>query len=232
MNDFRIYQGMDFSGFLVHYGVGHDQGGHSGRYPWGSGAKGKKREVSSVEKREKSRNKLHTVTTKSKNKASVPRYIINALIAGRNFAARRLVERGSAQRIYKYRNYLTNEEIEAAIKRLDLQKSLNNVNRLQKEKAMKTFESFFIGLSTVAKYVDTASTLRNSIANFADSGKRSPSRQDLTPYTTKQARDIMSYIQTNPNISQSEFDDFMKMLKSVSTIEQYTNGKFNTDKKK
>ena len=22
---------------LMHYGVGHDKGGHSGRYPWGSG---------------------------------------------------------------------------------------------------------------------------------------------------------------------------------------------------
>ena len=40
MNDFRIYQGMDFSGFLVHYGVGHLQGGHSGRFPWGSGENG------------------------------------------------------------------------------------------------------------------------------------------------------------------------------------------------
>lgn len=23
--------------YLIHYGVGHDKGGHSGRYPWGSG---------------------------------------------------------------------------------------------------------------------------------------------------------------------------------------------------
>lgn len=25
------------SGYLAHYGVGHDKGGNSGRYPWGSG---------------------------------------------------------------------------------------------------------------------------------------------------------------------------------------------------
>lgn len=37
MNDFREYQGVDFSQeFLAHYGKGHLQGGHSGRYPWGS----------------------------------------------------------------------------------------------------------------------------------------------------------------------------------------------------
>ncbi len=33
-----MYQGVDFSSeFLAHYGVGHDHGGRSGRYPWGSG---------------------------------------------------------------------------------------------------------------------------------------------------------------------------------------------------
>lgn len=41
MADFRIYQGMDSSEFLAHYGVGHLQGGHSGRYPYGSGKKNK-----------------------------------------------------------------------------------------------------------------------------------------------------------------------------------------------
>ena len=31
--------------YIIHYGVGHDKGGHSGRYPWGSGEKkdGRKR---------------------------------------------------------------------------------------------------------------------------------------------------------------------------------------------
>lgn len=36
-NDFRLYQGMDFSDFLAHYGKGHLDGGNSGRYKWGSG---------------------------------------------------------------------------------------------------------------------------------------------------------------------------------------------------
>lgn len=42
-NDFRLYQGMDFSDFLAHYGVGHEQGGHSGRYAFGSGKNPKQR---------------------------------------------------------------------------------------------------------------------------------------------------------------------------------------------
>lgn len=37
-NDFRMYVGVDFSSeFLAHYGVGHIDGGNSGRYKWGSG---------------------------------------------------------------------------------------------------------------------------------------------------------------------------------------------------
>lgn len=34
---------------LEHYGVGHDKGGHSGRYPWGSGAK--KKYIKKVQKK-------------------------------------------------------------------------------------------------------------------------------------------------------------------------------------
>lgn len=38
MSDFRDYAGVDFSReFLAHYGKGHDKGGNSGRYKWGSG---------------------------------------------------------------------------------------------------------------------------------------------------------------------------------------------------
>lgn len=42
MPDFREYIGVDFTGqFLKHYGKGHLDGGHSGRYPWGSGKRPK-----------------------------------------------------------------------------------------------------------------------------------------------------------------------------------------------
>lgn len=46
-NDFRLYAGVDFSDeFLAHYGVGHLQGGNSGRCKWGSGKNPKQREGS------------------------------------------------------------------------------------------------------------------------------------------------------------------------------------------
>ena len=41
MADFRDYIGLDLTGYLMHYGVGHEHGGHSGRYPWGSGKRPK-----------------------------------------------------------------------------------------------------------------------------------------------------------------------------------------------
>lgn len=42
----------------MHYGVGHDKGGHSGRYPWGSGKKGADRKQARAEKLAAKYNKL------------------------------------------------------------------------------------------------------------------------------------------------------------------------------
>lgn len=39
---------MKFEGFLQHYGVGHLNGGHSGRYPWGSGDNPEQRSTSFI----------------------------------------------------------------------------------------------------------------------------------------------------------------------------------------
>ena len=40
-DEYSLYMGLDSSPYLIHYGKGHDQGGHSGRYPWGSGERPK-----------------------------------------------------------------------------------------------------------------------------------------------------------------------------------------------
>ena len=42
--------------YIMHYGVGHDKGGHSGRYPWGSGKK---------EIRSKTKNYIKTIKSLS-----------------------------------------------------------------------------------------------------------------------------------------------------------------------
>lgn len=51
MADFRCYAGMDASAFLCHYGVGHEDGGHSGRYKWGTGDRSKQSEEKSLRER-------------------------------------------------------------------------------------------------------------------------------------------------------------------------------------
>lgn len=38
----------DVEEILIHYGVGHDKGGRSGRYPWGSGKNSKKNKGFSI----------------------------------------------------------------------------------------------------------------------------------------------------------------------------------------
>ena len=66
-NDFRLYAGVDFSSeFLAHYGVGHDQGGHSGRYPWGSGDRPRQSEVNEAAIREAIK-KLKGIPSKEQN---------------------------------------------------------------------------------------------------------------------------------------------------------------------
>lgn len=46
----EVYVGALFSeDYLAHYGVGHLQGGHSGRYPWGSGKKDNNKTIRSPE---------------------------------------------------------------------------------------------------------------------------------------------------------------------------------------
>lgn len=58
--------------FLMHYGKGHLDGGHSGRYPWGSGKKNKSQLDKRAHKQsvsQKSRNKLSLdLTDKQKKK--------------------------------------------------------------------------------------------------------------------------------------------------------------------
>ena len=224
MADYRDYIGIDATYYLEHYGVGHLNGGNSGRYPWGSGEKGKRR---AAKERQKARESLRKgPITAGKVVKSIPKYAVKAYKAGRKFAVRRFINRSSPQRIYKYRNHLTNEELKEAIERIDMQRQISEVNRLEREKAMKKFEVFFTGLSTAAKYIDTASTLRKSIRNFRGIGE---TPKDATPYTTQQAKDIMKYIETTPGVTQDEFSEFLKMLNSVSSIEKYSNGAFNNN---
>lgn len=53
--DYLAYRNQQ--NFLAHYGVGHDKGGHSGRFKWGSGKKWqtteKKRSEMTTEERKK-----------------------------------------------------------------------------------------------------------------------------------------------------------------------------------
>lgn len=71
--------------FIMHYGVGHDKGGHSGRYPWGSGKnpKASLREVTQIQEKFKSMEKpmiddlksiQFDVLKKARNMGSKARY--------------------------------------------------------------------------------------------------------------------------------------------------------------
>lgn len=85
------------SPYLSHYGVGHDKGGHSGRYPWGSGKKGNSR-GSAFEDEQNSRPRM------SKEEA---------------------VKRGSVADVKSYKGQLTNKELQDAVTRFRLEQQLD-----------------------------------------------------------------------------------------------------------
>ena len=98
MGNRSYYLGLDRrGGYLSHYGVGHDKGGHSGRYPWGSGKNGNKN-GSSVNDRPTSTPGM------TKDEA---------------------IKRGSARDVKTFRGELTNKELQDVITRLKLEEQLD-----------------------------------------------------------------------------------------------------------
>ena len=69
MNDFRLYKGLDSSPYIMHYGKGHDHGGHSGRYEWGSGERPKQSEEydRSQDSAEQAKAKIKSVAERIRN---------------------------------------------------------------------------------------------------------------------------------------------------------------------
>lgn len=83
--------------YIAHYGVGHLRGGNSGRYKWGSG------------------NRPMQSAKFNKPKSTQNRYS----------EKKKIIDSGDAKLIKKHSNELSNQELERAIKRMQLNKQLN-----------------------------------------------------------------------------------------------------------
>lgn len=121
MTDFRDYSGVNFtSEFLSHYGVGHDKGGHSGRYPWGSGEKSKSKKTSGSKWEKK------ISFRKSGSSAEVEMTKEEAL------------KRGTAKDVLKFQGDLTNKELQDALTRIQLESKLRDIESSQMKRGKDT----------------------------------------------------------------------------------------------
>ena len=93
----------EFEDYLAHYGVGHDKGGHSGRYPWGSGEKGKTR------------------LGGSSGNSEVRR-------GSKGYTKQEALERGSAKDVLAFQGELSNRELQDAVTRLRLESQLKDIS--------------------------------------------------------------------------------------------------------
>lgn len=113
MADFRYYSGMDMSQGILHYGVGHEDGGHSGRYKWGTGDRPKQREESSsnAQSTKDSNTKGHKAKQKIANTVARPFMSLTknqrrAIVTGSAIVAGALVAYGG-YKLYQYRDLIS-----------------------------------------------------------------------------------------------------------------------------
>lgn len=125
MADFRNYAGIDASFFLCHYGVGHEDGGHSGRYKWGSGDRPKQSEEKSLRERISGHfskeNRLQRYKTRAlknidKRYDKRIKFMEDASIAQKEYSTQREAKKPNSNRIKKKDARIENEidfEVEA-----------------------------------------------------------------------------------------------------------------------
>lgn len=113
MVDFRDYKGMDASAFLMHYGVGHEHGGHSGRYAWGSGKR--PRQDQEYDRGDDSNNPAPRVASRSDAKKSVKRL---------NKLDKQLAEA-------RYRKYKSGQDYDKASKKSSSRKMADAEDRMK-----------------------------------------------------------------------------------------------------
>lgn len=139
MADFRCYAGMDASAFLCHYGVGHEDGGHSGRYKWGTGDRPKQSEEKSLRERVSEHfskeNRLQRYKTRAlknidKRYDKRIKFMEDVAVAQKEYSTQREAKKPNSNRIKKKDARIENEidfEVEAlkAMKSKEIEAVMN-----------------------------------------------------------------------------------------------------------
>lgn len=160
---------------LYHEGVKR----RSGRYPWGSGARpyqsmernSSRRHTSLVSyvKGRKEQKRLEEAKQKAREAAEEKR---------RHDADKeRVLREGSATEVLKYRGELTNQELQNAVSRLNLEASLTKISEKEAKQMMDRIDSVMQNVKTVTNWTKIGTDTYNTIVdiyNITEEGKKNP----------------------------------------------------------
>lgn len=164
---------MDYQSYMLAvYGPQNNEIYHigkprrSGRYPWGSGG----RPHQSLEKGKKLwLKKSRSISTEKKELSE----------EDKQKEKQRVIREGSATEVMKYKGQLTNNELQSAVMRLNLEAQLSSLSKREIESAMDKMNKVTKNVRTITDFGKAGTDLYNTIAkmyNATDEGRKNPWR--------------------------------------------------------
>lgn len=156
----------------------------SGRYPWGSGARPyqrleqpkRKSGVSDYFQQRKARKyeaKQNKLREEAKARAEAEEERKRKLLADKE----RVLRSGSASEVLKYQGMLTNQELQNAWNRIDLERKLSSFSASEIQTNMQKIDKYMQNLKTINNWGSIATDTWNLLAaayNSTEEGKKKP----------------------------------------------------------
>jgi hypothetical protein len=171
--------------YISHGGPG------SGRYPLGSGERpyqkyegtGKKFSLASVKDyiKSKLKKKSQTQTKSTINQQTNQAQNTQQSNQLTDEQKRKIIREGTADDVLKIKTQLTNNELQEAQIRLNLEKQLSQLSKEDREKAFKTVDDVVNKMSTVVGWANKGLQMYNTITSVSDTIKKAATKsQQLT----------------------------------------------------
>lgn len=139
---------------LLHFGIPR----RSGRYPWGSGARPFQSGGGPMSKRQAK--KVEKMTPEE-----------------REAEKQRVLKTGSASEILRYKGELSNQEMQQAVTRLNLEAQLSSLSAKEIESGMQKIDKVMKGVKTGTEWVKIGTDTYNTFAklyNATEEGQKNP----------------------------------------------------------
>lgn len=147
---------------LIHFGIPR----RSGRYPWGSGARPFQSGGGPISKRQSKKSEK----TRAKQEAKMTP-------EEREAEKQRVLKTGSASEILRYKGELSNQEMQQAVTRLNLEAQLSNLSAKEIESGMQKIDKVMKGVKTGTEWVKIGTDTYNTFAklyNATEEGQKNP----------------------------------------------------------